>query len=92
MFKINMEKAKEIHKENIRLARQPILEKLDIDFMRSVERGDKNTQKSIAEQKQKLRDATQNPDIDVAINLTELKKSWDSELLGKSPYSLNYNK
>ena len=92
MFKLNLEKAKEIHRENIRQARQPILEQLDVDFMRSVESGDKKTQKSIAEQKQNLRDATQNPDIDAATNLSELKKSWNSELLGKSPYSITYNK
>lgn len=90
MFKLNLEKAKEIHRENIRQARQPILEQLDVDFMRSVESGDKKTQKSIAEQKQNLRDATQNPDIDAATNLSELKKSWNSELLGKSPYSITF--
>ena len=38
---LNLAKAKDIHKDNIRAARQPLLEKLDVDFVRTLEQGKK---------------------------------------------------
>ncbi len=82
MFKINIEKAKEIHKEKIREARKPILEDLDKDFIRSLEDGKDTT--SIVSKKKKLRDATK---ISSRIKTVEsLKESWNESLLGPSPY------
>ena len=36
-FGVDMAKAREIHKENIRVARKPKLEELDIDFQKALE-------------------------------------------------------
>lgn len=82
---LNLAKAKEIHKDNIRAARQPLLEKLDVDFVRTLEQG-KDTA-PIAEQKQALRDATAAPEIEAASSAEELKAAWDEQLLGASPYA-----
>lgn len=82
MFNINLDKAKEIHKEKIREARKPILETLDKDFIRGLEDG-KDTS-GIVSKKKKLRDATK---ISSRIKTVEkLKESWSESLLGPSPY------
>lgn len=82
MFNINLEKAKEIHKEKIREARKPILEDLDKDFIRSLEDG--NDTSAIVTKKKKLRDATK---ISSRIKtIDKLKESWNETLLGPSPY------
>lgn len=89
MFKIDLNKAKEIHKNNLRAARKPILEKLDIQFQRALETG--ADIKDIVEQKQALRDIT---DIVTEAEVsgttvdevtTELKAIWDEDLLGPKP-------
>lgn len=81
---MNLAKAKEIHKDNIRAARQPLLEKLDVEFVRTLEQG-KDTA-PIAEQKQALRDATAASAIADANSADELKAAWDAGLLGPAPY------
>lgn len=81
---LNLAKAKEIHKDNIRAARQPLLEKLDVEFVRTLEQG-KDTA-PIAEQKQALRDATAAPEIAAASSADDLKAAWDADLLGPAPY------
>lgn len=81
---LNLDKAKDIHKDNIRAARQPLLEKLDVDFVRTLEQG-KDTA-AIGEQKQALRDATAAPEIAAASSAEEIKAAWDADLLGPSPY------
>jgi len=55
---INIDKAKGIKRDQFRIARKPLLEALDLAFMRAVERGDLLAQASIAAQKQALRDVT----------------------------------
>lgn len=86
MIKINIDKAKEIQKDKIRQVRTPLLEKLDVDFIRALELGGDTA--SIASQKQALRDAT-NIVTEAEITgttvdeiTTELKAIWDEELLG----------
>lgn len=81
---LNLAKAKEIHKDNIRAARQPLLEKLDVEFVRTLEQG--NDTAPIAEQKQALRDATAATEIAAAKTADDLKAAWDADLLGPSPY------
>ena len=81
---LNLAKAKEIHKDNIRAARQPLLEKLDVEFVRTLEQGKDTT--PIAEQKQALRDATAAAEIAAASSADELKAAWDADLLGPAPY------
>jgi len=88
---INIDKAKELHKDKIREVRNPLLAKEDVTFMRAVEAGDTDTQVAIAAKKQALRDATNIVD-DVTISATdligvtnELKGVWDSDVLGENP-------
>lgn len=89
MIKINIDKAKEIQKDKIRQVRKPLLEQLDIDFVRALELGGDTA--SIAAQKQALRDAT-NIVAEAEITgttvdqvTTELKQVWDESLLGPKP-------
>jgi hypothetical protein len=90
MIKINLDKAKEIQKDKLREVRKPLLEKLDVDFVRALEFG--NDTASIAAQKQALRDVT-NIVTEAEITGTtvteitsELKAIWNEELLGTNPY------
>jgi hypothetical protein len=73
MIKINMTKAVEIKKDIIRAERAPILDSLDVEFMRAVEAGDTKKQAEIAAKKQALRDATKDPAIAAAKTPEELK-------------------
>jgi hypothetical protein len=81
---LNLAKAKEIHKNNIRAARQPLLQSLDVDFQRALEQGADTA--SIVAQKQALRDAPADPAIEAAASADELKAAWDADLLGTAPY------
>ena len=83
-FGIDMAKAKEIHKANIRSARKSKLASLDIDFQRALEVGAATT--SIVAQKQSLRDAPAAAGITTATTAEELKAQWDTSILGDSPY------
>jgi hypothetical protein len=80
MITINLDKAKEIHKNKLRTARNPILSKLDIEFQRALETG-ANTA-SIVEQKQELRDITKHPDLLSATDIEEIKAFWPEILNG----------
>ena len=84
-FGIDMAKAREIHKANIRSARKSKLASLDIDFQRALEVGAATT--SIVAQKQSLRDAPAAAGITTATTAEELKEQWDTSILGDSPYS-----
>ena len=84
-FGINMAKAKEIHKNNIRVARAPKLAELDIEFQRAVETSADTS--AIAAKKQALRDAPADSGIDAATDTNALKAQWKSDLLGTSPYA-----
>ena len=52
----NLDKAKEIHKEKLREERKPLLEKLDVDYMRALERNEET--KFIISEKTRLRQIT----------------------------------
>jgi len=71
VISVNMEKAKDIWRDKIRLARDPELAKLDAAFMKALETGADTT--AIVAQKQALRDAPSHPDIDAATTPAELK-------------------
>lgn len=73
MITVNMNKAKEIKKNLIRLERKTLLEKLDVEFMKAVELGNTALQSEIAIKKQALRDATTDPVIINAQTPEELK-------------------
>ena len=79
-----MAKAKEIHKQKIRIARAPKLIELDVEFQRALETGASTT--DIVAKKQALRDAPANSNITSANSEAELKAQWDTSILGSSPY------
>jgi hypothetical protein len=54
----NRDKAIEIKKDQFRNSRKPLLEKLDVQFMRALEAGDTSSLSQIAAKKQQLRDIT----------------------------------
>ena len=83
-FGIDMAKAREIHKNNIRTARAPKLAELDVEFQRALETGASTT--DIVAKKQALRDAPAASAISAASTETELKAAWDTTLLGDNPY------
>ena len=86
MINVNMQKARDIHRDKVRQARKPLLEVKDVAFMRAVEAGDADAQATVAAEKQALRDATAAAAIDAATTPDALKAAWDSDLLGDSPY------
>ena len=77
---IDLEKAKEVWKEKIRLKRGPALLDLDVQYMRALESGDDT--ENIVKAKQELRDLPQNPDIESANSIEDLKNVWHN-LLGE---------
>jgi len=84
-FGIDMAKAKEIHKENIRGARTSKLADLDIEFQKAQETSADTT--DIVAKKQALRDAPAASAINSATTTNELKSQWNTAILGSSPYS-----
>ena len=84
-FGINMAKAKEIHKTYIRIAREPKLAELDIEFQKALETGSSTT--DIVAKKQALRDAPADSGIETAADVDTLKAQWKTDILGTSPYS-----
>ncbi len=84
IIKTDMTKAKEIHKTNIRVAREPKLAALDVDFQRALEAGTDTA--SIVSKKQALRDAPADSAIAAAKTEAELKAQWNKTILGDSPY------
>jgi len=88
---INVNKAKELHKEKIRQVRNPLLQSEDVTFMRAVEADDTDAKTASAARKQQLRDATNIVDsatitaTDVTGVTNQLKQVWDTDLLGDNP-------
>jgi len=80
-----MAKAKEIHKENIRVARKPKLEELDIEFQKAQETSASTS--AIVAKKTALRDAPADSAIASASDTDALKAQWNTSILGTSPYS-----
>ena len=84
-FGVDMAKAREIHKTNIRAARTPKLAELDVEFQKALETGASTT--DIVAKKQALRDAPADSGIDSATDTDALKAQWKTDILGTSPYS-----
>ena len=85
IIKIDMAKAKEVHRTNIRNARADKLAALDVDFQRALETSSDTS--LIVANKQALRDAPAAAGIATATTTDELKSQWDTTILGTSPYS-----
>jgi flagellar basal body rod protein FlgB len=84
-FGIDMAKAREIHKTNIRTARTPKLQELDVEFQKALETSADTS--AIVAKKQALRDAPADSGIASASTADELKAQWKTDILGDSPYS-----
>jgi len=84
MINVNMTKARDIHRDNVRQARKSKLASKDVEFQRALEAGADIA--AIVTAKQALRDAPASAAIEAATTPDELKASWDAELLGDSPY------
>tara|TARA_R100001163_G_C5034064_1_gene173647 strand:- start:528 stop:788 length:261 start_codon:yes stop_codon:yes gene_type:complete len=84
-FGIDMAKAREIHKSNIRAVRTEKLAELDIEFQRALESSADTS--AIVAKKQALRDAPADSAIDSASDTDALKAQWNTSILGTSPYS-----
>jgi len=74
---IDITKAKEVWKNKIRIARKPVLEKLDVDFIKAQETSSDTT--SIVADKQTLRDLPEQ--VNTATTTDEIKTVWN-DLLG----------
>ena len=84
MINVNMTKARDIHRDKVRQARNPRLAAKDVEFQRALETGADTA--AIVAAKNALRDAPASAAIEAATTPDELKASWDAELLGDSPY------
>ena len=84
-FGVDMAKAREIHKDKIRLASAPKLAELDVEFQKALEAGSSTT--DIVAKKQALRDAPADSGIAAANSADALKAQWKTDILGTSPYS-----
>ena len=82
-FGIDMAKAREIHKTNIRTARAPKLAELDIEFQKALETSADTS--AIVAKKQVLRDYPARAGIATAVNIQDLKADWDTTILGDKP-------
>ena len=85
IIKIDMAKAREVHKNNIRQARKPLLESLDIEFQKALETSADTS--AIVAKKNALRDAPADSGIASASDEAALKAQWNTSILGDSPYS-----
>lgn len=73
VIEIDMTVAKEIHKNTLREERTPLLESLDTEWFKAAETSNTSLQESISQQKQILRDITDDPRIESAIDADELE-------------------
>lgn len=70
---VDMERAREVQRDRLRMERKPLLKALDIQFMRAVECANITVQQEIAMKKQVLRDIPNHPAIATATNTTILR-------------------
>lgn len=73
MINIDLNKAKNIWRNKIRTDRIPILEYLDVQFLRAIETNNIERQNKIKNKKQLLRDAPSDPRIENANSPEQLK-------------------
>ena len=77
---IDLDKAKASWIEKWRIAREPLLQQLDIEYFKAAESNNEALQTEIALKKQELRDVTKY-DLSSVNNVAELKKVWPSTLV-----------
>lgn len=69
----DMVKARDIHREKLRILRKPLLEELDIAYQRADEENNNQLKAEIAQKKRRLRDITTLPEIETAQTIEQLK-------------------
>lgn len=77
---VNMTKALDIKKDMVRRERAPLLAALDVEMMKAIESGNDAKKTEIAEKKQALRDATNDPVLTQATTPEELKAATPQAL------------
>jgi hypothetical protein len=87
MFKVNIEKAKELHRKKIRYAREEAFKSLDVEFMKALEIGDTEKVAEISATKQELRNLPACEEIECATCLDDLRNHWPNILESQSPYT-----
>jgi len=76
-----MAKARAIHMNRIRVARNAELAKEDINMLKAIEAGDTSAQSTVATKKQVLRDIPATFDITTGVTTqAQLHAKWPSEL------------
>lgn len=80
---VDMPKARDIQRQMMRVARDPLLADLDTQYLRADEAKDQKAKDDIAVQKQILRDVTADPAIEAATTPEELKAVWPEALTAK---------
>ena len=85
-FGIDIAKAKNIHRNNIRARREELMPALDIEFQRALETGADTS--AIVAKKNALRDAPANSAIDACTTTDELQSQWDTSVLGATIYTI----
>ena len=84
VIEVDMAKARDIHKDNLRAERKPRLEALDVDYMKALEAGSGATaDNAIASKKATLRDITDDYRIAAASTPEALKALTLAVLLGE---------
>lgn len=73
-IKVDIAKAKEIHKDKLRAERSPLLAELDVAYMRADEAGDEKLKAEIISKKQALRDITKHSDFERAKTPEQIKE------------------
>lgn len=76
----DMAQCRAIHRDKLRTARRPLLEALDVEYMRADETDDKDAKAQIAKRKQALREVTVDPAIDAAATIEDLSACWPAAL------------
>lgn len=71
---INMNNAKLIWQNKLREDRKPLLETLDVQYIRALERGETESIQKIVKKKEFLRDITDDPRFDNASNTDDLRE------------------
>ena len=85
MLNIDVNRAMDVHKNQVRTKREILFKDLDVQFMRALEVGNTELAAKIGAKKQALRDAT-NIESGSITNLNDVKALWDVEILGETPY------
>lgn len=81
MITVDMDKAREIHRQNLRLERAPLLAALDVAYQRADEAGDDAAKADVIARKKALRDLPADPRIDSAKTAEDLLAVGVGQLL-----------